>query len=344
MAVVAAAGAPGTALGGSREAAWFRQTNATITRPAIPGTDLGIGYATGTRMTMKSRVILNGFGGGGLVTEIVHGGRRLEQMGCNLAELLATVISEGDYQECANARSQRRIFVDLSLVPRRVRDEIANPPFGPAGAAVDDLGSREQAIGRAIRKQSRLIENDQPEAGRPLAKAEAVLDLLANPLATRNTRRILISSLESQTGFDAEKGVTDPAGRSADVLARIEPAHAKRFQIEASGEIRSFDLRSTTSMEHLIYYNAKSFDLLANRYELTATDLPTLDEWLAANGGREPIETQIFRPRHRVRRIDFAQHRVSCKAAGFTDLSPSHVCIDLGPRGPKGGYVVVGTR
>ena len=234
---------------------------------------------------------------------------------------------------CGSRSRSSSTLIDLRLVKRK---PVSTPgEFTTLGARVDNLDSK-SAVRKAVRRRARdLARVRNSIASAKARRLEAVVGMLANPLASRDTRRSLVALLSRDDQFKLQTNAEDPRGRPAALLETADTSHVGEVTVgDGSGRYLTFDLTSSVELRQQLYFNPRTFDILAQRTLVKNTTLEELEDWLASEGPAAAIHTETYSRVRKVREPRYAQRRVSCESVG---VESDGSCIRVG----TGGHIIV---
>lgn len=302
--------------------------------PAIPGQPFGFGRKSGNARTYDEKIWLNAGGGGRAAVKQTGGTSQDDNVraGCNLPERLVFLMLNPAIDVCGSRSRTSSTLIDLRLVPHQ---PISTPgKFTALGAGVDDLNSK-KAVSRAVENRARDLGRVRNSiASAEARELEAVIGMLKNPMASKGTRRSLIRFLKKNS-IEVRAGAEDPRGRKAGLLEMDDTSHVGEVTLgDGSGRYLTFDLTNSVELRRQLFFDPKSFDILAQRTLIESTTLDELKDWVAAESPEAAIYTETYSKVREVREPRYAQRRVSCESV---DVESDGVCIRIG----KGGHILV---
>lgn len=300
----------------------FQYRKAEIGMPAIAGDSSIGGHPAGKERRIKLETWINPWGGG--EQDFIQTKGPNTSVGCNLPELLATFISNGN-GACYVPSPSKRTLYDRRIAPQ-FRDAGLQPfKYSYAGYGVDNLHN-EASVERAVKRAADHIRGEISSpgvAGKTWARFEAIRQLMSSPLSSRSTRQILALLLSQLPGYGIEHGANDPRGRRAELVTVPDQSHAGVVTL-ANDQI--YDLSDAVLTQEL-YFRPRSFDVLAAQTVLDSTSGPELTPWLSENGGSGVLVSWTFDRVQTVRDKRYRQVLRPC------DTEPDGLCLDIGPKG-----------
>lgn len=311
----------------------FQLRRSEVVEPAIPGQGFG-GDPDGNRRAYRNDLFLNRNGGGGSLIVQTKGESRSTssgRSGCNLSELLAFMVRVG-FSACAYSSRQENLYYDTSLLPKSFVPSTQPPGISGEGGEVDELKTASDVASGVETFATRLREQT-PLLGVAGSQYEATVQLMANPITPKRSRRLLIENLTAATGSSATAGVRDARGRWASLVQIADDSRAGPVTFQHGTSVRSYDLTNSAQLALRLFYDPRTFDILEAQTVLVSTTLTELQPFAQAGSPQPAIYTQVFQRERRVRELRFTQRRVPCQKLGYP---PGSICIDVGRPGGKG--------
>ena len=278
---------------------------------------------------ISHQVLLNKAGGGGSRT---HRSVTGDPGRCSETDfVVALTLTAFPALGCDGGLTGSFAFLDPRLIKGPSPPNLlTGPKYSSTGNGVDSLRGNGRQLLRVVNRLAAKAAVHQVEALPGALRLQAAIGIMANPLSHRSARKALVEQVLDGERFSAPTATEDPRGRNARMISTRDQGHYDRYIALESGNYKADD----TSLEQQLLFEPGSYELLATRTLLTATDVPMLRKWLKERGRPAELIEAVYGRAHQVRDRDFGQHRVPCEKLG----SRGNNCIKLG----SGGYASIG--